>query len=174
MPKPSVRERETYPWIDRISNDLNPSFECSHLQQTEISFDDVVKIHRLVGPFIVFFNACISIGNEINLQWFVLFVNALPGVAHLENRILTAAIVRVYAVREQQTPNRGASECPKVVVGWQSVRRWFWVSKGRKVLVETNLCVFFCRTPSTIHATFFFHWFLNCRCFRCVCYSAAS
>lgn len=44
----------TYPWIDCILNELNPSFKCGHLQQTEISVDDVVKIHRRVSPFVVF------------------------------------------------------------------------------------------------------------------------
>lgn len=72
-----TKEKKTHPWIDRILNETDPSFECGHLQQTEISLDDVVKIYRRVCPFIVFINACSTIGHKIDAQSCLISINAL-------------------------------------------------------------------------------------------------
>lgn len=67
----------SYPWVDCTIDDLNPTFECSHLHQTDISFDDIVKIDRCIGPRVAFHDARLAIRHKVNSQNGLILINTL-------------------------------------------------------------------------------------------------
>jgi len=54
--------------VNSIIHNWNPAFECSHLEETEVSFPHMVKVHWRILPCVVFSNASIAVWNYLMAQ----------------------------------------------------------------------------------------------------------
>jgi hypothetical protein len=74
--------------VNGIIHYLDPAFECSYLEETEVSFPHMIKIHWRVFPSIVFSNAGITVWNNLIAQ------SCTVGIYALQKRNVLQIVVK--------------------------------------------------------------------------------